>query len=190
MSTQPVSYVTPEEYLEFERAAETKHEYLHGEIIAMAGGSPAHALIADNIRLAMRTRVDASRCLPFSSDARVCVRWGSLIAYPDVSVVCGPIEYVDDKRDTISNVRVIFEVLSPSTRNYDRGEKSRLYRLMPTLAEYLFIEQTPVEIEHYRRLPNGHWDLEIITDAAGVVKLDSIGCEIPVSEIYRDLDRL
>jgi Uma2 family endonuclease len=185
-----VSYVSPEEYLEFERLAETKHEYLHGEIIAVAGGSPGHGLIGGNVFRALGNRLDGTKCIPFNSDVRVCVRWGSLIAYPDVSIVCGAIEYVDDKRDTIANPRIVVEVLSPSTRNYDRGEKSRLYRLMPSLTEYLLIEQTPVEIEHYRRLPNDHWDIETIRDANAIVRLESIGCAIPISEIYRDLDRL
>ena len=126
----------------------------------------------------------------FNSDVRLSVRWGKLITYPDVSVVCGDVQYVDAERDTIVNPKLIVEVLSPSTSNYDRGEKSRLYRMLPSLDEYLMIEQRPIEVERYRRLPNGRWEIEVAREADANVRLDSVSCDLPVSEVYRDLDRL
>lgn len=99
-------------------------------MVGLAGGSPAHSLIAANLGGELRNRLRTSPCLVFNSDVRVSVRWGALITYPDVSVVCGEVN-VDSERDTILNPKLIVEVLSPSTSNEDRGEKSRLYRMLP-----------------------------------------------------------
>ncbi len=190
MSSHPVSYVSPEEYLERERVAETKSEYVFGEIVAMAGGTLQHSTITCNLSAALVVRLWGRPCIVFSPDARVCVQWGSLITYPDVTVLCGTPQYSDDRRDTLMNPTFLAEVLSPSTRAFDRGEKSRLFRMMPSLAEYLLVDQTPVDIEHYRRLPNGNWELTTLRDAASVLRLESLECEIPVAEIYRNLDLL
>jgi Uma2 family endonuclease len=187
MSSQPATYVTPEEYLERERLAETKHEYVNGQIVAMAGGTPNHALIAANIIIGIGSRVRGS-CGVYTADLRVCVKWGDLITYPDVTVVCGPLEFAADKRDTITNPTIVVEVLSPSTRSFDCIEKSRRYRMLPSLKEYLLVEQTPVDIEHFRRLSNGHWEINTIQDASAVIRLESIGCDLPVSDIYRGVE--
>jgi Uma2 family endonuclease len=101
-----------------------------------------------------------------------------------------PLEYADDKRDTVTNPRLVVEVLSPSTRNYDRSEKLRMFRMAPSIEEYLLIEQTPVEIEHGRRMANGHWDVETILDSTAVIQLLSIDCQLPVTEIYKRVDTL
>ena len=189
MSTQPVTYVSPEEYLERERAAETRHEYIEGQIVAMAGGTAKHSLIAANVGGALRELLRNTSCRVFNSDLRVSVRRGILTTYPDVTVVCGPLEFVDNREDTISNPTLIVEVLSPSTKEFDRGEKSRLYRMLPSLQEYLLIEQSTVEIEHYRRLPNGHWDIEPVSDPSAVIRLEALACNLPVSEIYLGVDQ-
>ena len=112
MASQPLSYVTPEEYLARERLAETKSEYIDGGIVAMEGHSPAHSLIATNVAGELHNRLVGGDCLTFSSDLRVSVQWGKLITYPDVSVVCGEVLYVDDHRDTITNPRAVVEVLA------------------------------------------------------------------------------
>lgn len=190
MSTLPHGYVSADEYLALERLSTIKHQYIDGEIIAMAGGSPAHSLIASNVLRALGNRLQGGPCLVFNSDLRVSVQRGNLITYPDVSVVCGPVLYIDDRRDTIANPRLIVEVLSPSTSDYDRGEKSHRYRTLPSIAEYLLIEPEPVEVEHYVRLPNGNWEIEAIRERDGIIHLGSVQCEFPVSEISRNLDRL
>ncbi|MBI1786899.1 MAG: Uma2 family endonuclease [Acidobacteria bacterium] len=190
MSSQPVTDITPEEYLERERAAETKHEYVGGDIVAMAGGSLQHSLITANIIGTLRSLLAGRPCVVFSPDARVCVRWNDLITYPDVTVLCGPPQYTDDHRDTLVNPTFLVEVLSPSTKNFDRGEKSRLYRMLPSLNEYLLVDQAPVEIEHWRRLPNGNWELATIRDRDAVLRLSSLDCELPAGEIYRNLELL
>src|ERR1700694_5697214 len=185
MSSHSLSYVTPEEYLERERLAAEKSEYISGEIVAMAGGSPRHALIAANVIGIMHSQLRHGDCRIFDSDLRVCVRCGSLITYPDVTVVCGSPEYTDEKRDTVANPAVIVEVLSPSTKKYDRGEKARLFRMLPSLHEFLFVEQESIEVEHWRRLPNGNWELATVREAGVTLHLESIGCDLPVDEIYR-----
>jgi Uma2 family endonuclease len=182
--------VSPEEYLERERPAETKSEYFLGEIVAIAGGTLQHSMITANLARAIGNRLQGKPCGVFSSDARVSVQWGSLITDPDVTVLCGAPQYTDDKRDTLLNPILLVEVLSPSTRAYDRGEKSRLFRMMPSLAEYLLVDQTPVDVEQYRRLPSGNWELTTVRSIEAVLTLHSLGCEIPVVEIYQNLDLL
>lgn len=190
MASQPVSHVPPEDYLAFERAAETKHEYIDGEIVAMAGGSPKHGLPALNTAAQFRLRAAGGSCIPFNSDVRVAVQWDRLITYPDVFVVCGEVQYTDERRDTITNPKVIVEVLSPSTRNYDRGAKSYLYRQLPSLAEYLLIEHDAPEVETYRRLPNNHWEIETVRGLDATVRIECLGWDLPLAEIYRDTERL
>jgi Uma2 family endonuclease len=189
MASQPTTFVTPEQYLEFERAAETKHQYFLGEIFDMAGGSPVHALLTANISGELRGRLLSGKCRVYSPDLRVSAG-RELITYPDVAIVCGPLQFADQRRDTVTNPIFLAEVLSPSTRAFDRGEKSRLYRTIPSLAEYLLVDQQPVDVEHWRRLPNGNWELATIRDRGAVVRLESLGCELPVEEIYRDVESI
>lgn len=190
MSSQPVSCVSPEEYLELERTSLTKNEFVYGQIIAMAGGTPRHSFVISNIHIALGIALRGKQCFIFNADLRVCVRWGDLITYPDVTAVCGALQYVDEKRDTLINPTFIVEVLSPSTKSFDRSEKARLYRMLPSLMEYLLVEPEPVEIEHYRRLPNGNWELATIRDREATLRLESLACEIPVTEIYRNVEQV
>lgn len=187
MATQPLTRVTPDEYLRFEREAETKHEFIDGDIVSMAGGSERHALVSANAITTLGSRLAGSGCRVYTSDLRVCVR-DRLFAYPDVTVVCGPRAFTDERRDTITNPTVLVEVLSPSTRNYDRGEKGFLYRSLRSLREYLIIDPDTITIEHYRRASGDEWLLTPITDAAATMRLESLGCDVPVSDIYRGAD--
>jgi Uma2 family endonuclease len=189
MSSNPVSYVSPVEYLERERLSDERHEYVYGEIVAVARPSLAHGVIVNNTAYQLRVRMSSKGCRVFHENARISVRWGELMAYPDVVLLCGNAEYVDDKHDTLTNPKFIVEVLSPSTKDYDRGTKARLYWILPSMSEYLFIDPTPVNIEHWRRLPTGNWEVAIIRDREATLRLESLGCEIPVSEIYEDVEQ-
>jgi Uma2 family endonuclease len=189
MSSNPVSYVSPEEYLERERESDERHEYLYGEIIAVARPSPPHGVVVNNVAFALRIRLEAKGCQIFTESLRVSVQWGPLIAYPDVVLHCGEPEWVDDKHDTLTNPSFVVEVLSPSTMDYDRGTKSRLYRMLSSMSEYLFINPAPVDIEHWRRLPSGNWEVAIINDSSATLRLESLDCEIPVGEIYKNVER-
>jgi Uma2 family endonuclease len=180
-------YVSPQEYLENERLATARSAYVSGEIIPRRV-SPRHALIAANVAGVIGNQLQRDRCHVFGSLLRVCIRWGSLITYPDVSVLCDKAEYVDEERDTVTNPTLIVEVLSPSTRSYDRGEKARLFRMVPSLREFLLVEQETVEVEHWRRLPNGNWELATVRESGVTLRLESIGCDLPIDEIYRGSD--
>jgi Uma2 family endonuclease len=190
MATQPSSLLTPEQYLDLERVAEEKHEFIDGAMVAMAGGFLRHALISANAVVSLNQALRGKRCLTFSSDARVSVFWDRLITYPDVSVVCGKPEFVDGRKDTLTNPTMIVEVLSPSTRNFDQGEKARRYRQLPSLREFLIVEQERVFVEQYRRLPDGSWQILAHDSLDAVIGLQSHEATIAVAELYAGVDAL
>lgn len=188
MSTVPIAYLTPEEYLELERTSDEKHEYWYGGMYGMAGGLPPHSFVINNIQTALTNLLRDRDCHVFNAELRVAVRWDALITYPDATVVCGPPKYVDDRRDTVTNPTLVVEVLSPSTAGKDRGDKTFLHRQVYSMREILLVEPTPVWIEHYWKLPNGHWELETVTDPSAILKLPNLDCELSVAEIYRDFE--
>ena len=190
MSTQPLNTLSAENYLELERAAEQKHEYIDGEMVAMAGGSATHAFIATNCIFALMQALGGGACRVFTSDLRVCVHWDRLITYPDVTVVCGPLRFADVRKDTITNSTLLIEVLSPSTKNFDRGEKAARYRDLSSLQEFLLIDQTPVEVEHYRRLADGSWQIITHRDRAATIDLASVHAVLPIAAIYQGVEQL
>ena len=176
--------MTPEEYLAFERAAETKHEYYAGQIFDMAGTTRQHSLISSSIVSLLNTQLRGSPCETHGSDLRVAVDRTGLYTYADVLVVCGEPEFVDDQLDTVLNPTVIVEVLSDSTEKYDRGDKFRHYRRSESLQEYLLVSQSRALIERHARRENGEW---LLTEASGledVLDLPSINCRLPLAEVY------
>jgi Uma2 family endonuclease len=187
MATEPVPFVSAEEYLEFDRKSEVRNEYMRGEIIPMAGGTPWHSLIAANTTIAVGRRLVEGGCGVFDANLRVCADREASYAYPDVTVVCGPLEYVDEKKDTVVNPKVVVEVLSPATRNYELGDKARMYLRIASLSDLLLIEQREVWIEHWRRQANG-WDIEVVQGLAATISIESIGCDVLVSELYSGVE--
>ncbi|MCK6588750.1 MAG: Uma2 family endonuclease [Polyangiaceae bacterium] len=171
------------EYLAQEQASETKHEFLSGEIFAMAGGTPEHARLSSRVIGALVAQLRGRPCEAFSSDLRVRVLATSLVTYPDVSVVCGRFEQDPEDANTLVNPVVLVEVLSDSSEAYDRGEKFAHYRRIPSLQEYVLISQRKPRIEVFRRNEDGTWML-FEAEASGSVKLASIGCELSVDEVY------
>jgi Uma2 family endonuclease len=129
-----------DDYFMVEQESVTKHEFLGGEITAMAGASLAHNHITSNIHARLRTALRGSGCSAFTSDLRVATP-GGLYTYPDVSVICGPVALVAGRPDTATNPTLLVEVLSEATRDYDRGEKFALYKAIPSLTEYVLVEQ-------------------------------------------------
>ena len=156
MSTQPRIRLTAEEYLERERKADTKSEYLDGEIYAMSGATRRHNLIAGNIHTDLNNQLRDRDCEVYGSDMRVKVTATSLYAYPDVSAVCGEPSFENDTEDVLLNPNLLIEVLSDSTEAYDRGEKSKHYRQIESLAEYLLVSQKKMHLEIYCRLHTSH----------------------------------
>ena len=157
MSSQPRKRLTADEYLALERQAETKSEYVDGGLYAMSGASPRHALITGNIVQALGSRLREKPCFVFPSDLRLHVSPTGLFTYPDVVVACGELKYRDDRRDTLLNPLVLFEVLSESTEAYDRGRKFEHYRSLASLAEYLLVAQDKPHVEQFVKQPSGRW---------------------------------
>ncbi len=183
MSSLPKARFTPEQYLEMERKAERKSEYWNGEIVAMAGGSKQHSLISVNVSGELRARLKDKPCLTYSSDLRVQVS-PTRYFYPDISVVCGEPEFTGEEGDVLTNPTVLVEVLSPSTEDKDRGIKFAFYRQMETLTDYVMVSQEEARVEHYARQDNNHWLLADLRGMDTVLHLPSIGCELPLSEVY------
>ncbi len=178
---------TPEEYLALEEVAEYKNEYYQGEIFAMAGGSVNHNLIAGNIYTALNLALKKTPFRAFINDMRVMVKMtkqNEFYTYPDVFVVCGKIELAEGRSDTITNPVLIIEVLSKSTEAHDRGDKFRLYQSIPTLQEYILVEQSSVYIDCYHKAEHRSWSTKFFDSTDQMLKLKSIEIEIPVAEIY------
>jgi len=178
---------TFDEYLVLEEIAEVKHEFLDGEVWATAGGSPEHASIIGNVTTLLNVPLRGQRCRVHSTELRVRAKATGLGTYPDVTVVCGRLERDPDDRTghTAINPRVIVEVLSPSTEEYDRREKLSHYQTIPSLEEIVLVAHDRPEIEVVRREANGTWSRHI-AGAGQVARLTSIACDLAVAEVYRD----
>ena len=179
---QPVKFITPEEYLRIERAAEFKSEYFAGEMFAMAGGSAKHSLLKANLVGELRSHLKGRVCTVYDSDLRVLISATGLFVYPDATVICDPLETFDG--DNATNPTLLVEVLSDSTENYDRTTKFDHYRKIPSLKEVLFVSQQQPIVERFSRADDGGW---ILTDARGLdatIELSSIGVSLPLAEIY------
>ena len=184
MTEQPLHRLSPEQYLEIERAAEYKSEYYDGEMSAMAGASPEHVLIATNIASELRNRLKSKPCRSFSNDLRLRVSPTGLYTYPDVTVVCGDLQFADDSRDTVVNPTVIVEVLSDSTEASDRGKKFEHYRTLESLREYILVAQDRALVEQYARDGNGRWVLTEVNGLDAVIDLPSIECRLSLADVY------
>jgi Uma2 family endonuclease len=179
-----VSRMSYAEYLELERTSEMKHEYLRGEVFAMAGDTPEHARLAANIIGELTAALRGRPCSVFTSDARVRIEATDRATYPDVTVVCGRLEHAADDPDSISNPVVIVEILSDATEAEDRGEKFAHYRRLASLREYVLVSQRARRLEVYRRR-----DERWLLDEAGTgetLRLESIDVVLSVDEVYRD----
>jgi Uma2 family endonuclease len=179
-----VSRMSFAEYLELERTSEVKHEYLRGEVFAMAGGTPEHARLAANIIRELGAALRDRPCSVFTSDARVRIEATDRATYPDVTIVCGRLEHAADDPDSITNPIVIVEILSDATEAEDRGEKFAHYRRLASLREYVLVSQRARRLEVYRRR-----DERWLLDEAGVaetLRLESIDVVLSVDEVYRD----
>lgn len=182
---QPRHHYTYEEYLAYERDSGLKHEYDNGEIFAMAGGSLRHSALASRISAALEVARKPG-CIAFQSDLRVRVLATGRATYPDVSMVCGPIERdpADASGSTVTNPTLIVEVLSSSTEQEDRGPKWHDYQQLPSLQEYVLVSQIAPRVECYRRLPGGAWEYREVTE--GKLQLLA-GAELDLARLYDDL---
>lgn len=187
MTAPPQSkpFISPEDYIEREKTAELKHEYYQGEIFAMSGGTLNHASLAVNMSTALSNALLEKGCRVFSSDLRVHVEAFGLYTYPDVSVVCGEVETTEDGLSLL-NPTLLVEVLSPSTEPYDRGQKFRFYRGIPSLREYVLVAQERRSIEVFRRNEENRWTLYEPED--GAIALASVDAVLQLDAVYAGVE--
>jgi Uma2 family endonuclease len=173
--------MTPDEYLAFERASAEKHEYFDGEVFAMAGASEAHNLIVANLIRILGSALRDRPCRVYPSDLKM--KLGRSFAYPDLSVVCGRSAFDDDQRDVLVNPKLIIEVLSDSTERFDRSQKSRKYRALESMSDYVLVSSSEPLVEQYHGEADGAWLMREYK-AGGRVVLASIDVTFPVDEAY------
>jgi Uma2 family endonuclease len=178
---------TPEEYLALERAAKYKSEYIDGYITAMSGVSREHNLIAGNMFATIHSQLKGRPCEAYSSDMRVRTSPTGIYTYPDVSAVCGGPQFLDDEVDTLLNPNLIVEVLSPSTENYDRGDKFVRYKAIASLREYVLVAQDEVLVKRFVK-QGEEWVRTEYRDLGVTLILESIGCANPLREIYAKVE--
>jgi Uma2 family endonuclease len=188
VSTQTRVRVTPEEYLVLERKSETKSEYFDGEMFPMPGASYDHNTIVTNLIIELGTQFLDRPCAVQGPDLGVHISPTGSYVYPDVSIVLGEPDLLDEHRDRLLNPTVVFEVLSPSTESYDRGLKFAHYRTMQSLQEFVLVSQTELRIERYLRQDGGKWLYSETTDPAASLELTSVVYRVPLSRIYRKVD--
>ena len=186
MTSQPKTYLTPEEYLAVERQNEYKSEYIDGEMVAMTGASRRHNIIGVNVTREISQQLKGHPCEIYANDMRVRIasRREYAYTYPDVAVVCGEPQFEDDYLDTLLNPTVLIEVLSESTERYDRGKKFSFYRTIESLAEYVLVAQDEYGIEQYAKQADGRWLLSDHRSSEDVVELPSIRCALALREVY------
>jgi Uma2 family endonuclease len=185
MSSLPHPFITPEEYLEAERKAEYRSEYLDGQVYAMSGASKVHNRITTNIWRSLDDQSGDGPCQVFVIDLKVRVAVAGPYFYPDLVVVCGAPQMLDRHDDVILNAKVVIEVLSPSTQSFDRGRKFQEYARQESLAEYLLVAQDRVQVDRHSRRPDGQWEVTSFTDTADLIELPAIGVYLKVADIYR-----
>ena len=183
MASQPVTKLTEEEYLTRERAAEYKSEYFDGEMFAMSGASMRHSDLQGNIQGHLFAALAGGQCRVHGSDLRVRIS-KRMYTYPDVLVVCGEPKPADKEHDVLLNPVAIFEILSPSTEKYDRGLKLQYYRTIPSLQDYILVDQDQIRIEQYTRQDANVWTLRDYQRVEDELPLASIGVSISLAKIY------
>ena len=176
---------TPEDYLTFEREADTRHEFLDGEIYQMAGESLPHSRICMNLAREIGNSLKGKRCEPLSPNIKVRTSNASLFAYPDLMIVCGEPLFHDRKKDVLTNPQVIFEVLSPSTAEYDRTTKFQKYRMgNETLTDYILVSQDKPFVEHFFKQADGNWLYQSYGAIDDILKIETVECQLSLREIY------
>ena len=171
------------DYLPMEASSTVRHEFLAGEIYAMAGGTPQHAALAASMTAALISALRGGPCRVHSSDLRVRVTETGLATYPDVTVVCGPYQSDPEDRNTIVNPRVVVEITSDSTEHYDRSEKLASYQSILTVSAIVLVSHRERLIEVFERQSDASWKR---TEARreGRITIQSLGCELVTDEIY------
>jgi Uma2 family endonuclease len=183
---QPIDRCTPEEYLRREQDSLDKHEYYHGEVFAMAGGSPEHSRVIANVIRRLGNKLDGTPCGVFDRNLRVRIPRTILYTYPDVSVVCGPLQFdpLDVRRQTVLNPTLLVEVLSPGTEAWDRGGKFENYQRIDSLREYVLVASETARVETYLRQADGRWLYAAVAGLDAQARLESLGIDLSLADAY------
>lgn len=187
MQSSAINQVSPQEYLRLERGAKEKHEYFEGRVVAMAGASLAHNRIVANLIREIGSFLQNKSCEILPSDIRISVPSFESYMYPDATIVCGKPDMEDEQFDTLRNPAVIFEILSPSTEDYDRGKKFFFYRQIPTFQEYVLINTDKSFVEVSRRQPDNSWMFEEISDGKSNLHIATIDYQLTLEELYKNV---
>ena len=184
---------TVEEYLQMEKTATERHEYYqgeifqmqgHGELLAMSGAANRHNIIFTNLFLGFGNALKGKPCRPYGPDMRLNIPENTLFTYPDISIYCGEPESIPGDEESFIHPTVLIEILSPSTREYDRGGEFKWYRDIPTLQEYILVDTKTLNVEAFRLNKSKHWELEEYTLLSETLSMPSIDVSIPLAEIY------
>lgn len=180
---------TINKYLDYERDSDERHEFLDGSVYAMAGESPRHSTICFNLYTITGSQLSRKKtCRGYSPNMKIATNSKGLFSYPDLAIVCGEPKYHNNKGDVLLNPTMIFEVLSPSTENYDRGEKLLRYtNNIESLTDYILIAQDKPSIEHYAKQNDGSWIKNEIEGLESRFFLPTIEAEIPLAELYENI---
>lgn len=188
MSTLTVTRVTPEEYLAAERLSETRSEYLDGGVFPMPGGTANHVRIVVNLTTELVLQLRDRNCDVLPIDMKVRLQESRKFFYPDISVVCGGLQYHDDRKDVITNPDLVIEVLSPSTEAFDRGAKFQAYRTVESLKEYLLVAQDRPLVEQYVRDGEGRWTYMEAAGLESSLTLPSVECTLNLGAVYKRVE--
>lgn len=182
-------FTTAEEYLAFEREAFEKHEFRNGEIVAMAGASEKHNVIASNTFLEIGIKLKNTKCRAFASDMRVKAVKAkkSDYYYPDIVVTCGERKFEDDKRDVLLNPQIIIEVLSKSTKLKDRNEKLESYFALESVSDYVLIEQDAMRVEHFSRIDEKNWRMRLLNNPVDEIQFEKINVGVALADVYNEI---
>jgi len=189
MATDPKHRYTLDQYLALERDSEVRHEYWNGEVYAMSGGSLAHDQIMGNVDRVIARQLEGRPCSVFTNNMQIKVPAAPPYRYADGSVVCGNVEVEEfNGNDLLVNPLVIWEVLSPSTEAFDRGDKFTYYKSIVSFKEYLVIAQHRPHVTHFVKQDNGQWDYDELNEISGNIHLPTIDCVLTLSEIYKSVN--
>jgi Uma2 family endonuclease len=189
MEHKAARFISENEYLAIESASDVKSEYFRGEVFAIAGATREHNIIVANVIAELIVQLKKRRCIVYPSYMRLKVQKTGLYAYPDGMIICDKKEvFADEKKTTLLNPDVIIEVLSDNTESYDRGEKFFHYRQLDSLKEYALIGQRRKKIEKYAKTTGPFWTLSETDDENSIMRLDSIGCQLDLANVYDKLE--
>ncbi len=185
LSTTETKYYTPEEYLALEETSEDKNEYRQGEIIPMVGATTNHNQIAGNFYRRFPLTINNQDYYTYMETVRLWLSDYSIYTYPDVMVIKGQPLYQGNSQSNVINPLIIVEVLSNSTQAYDRGDKFKFYRSLPTFQEYILIEQSSYSVERYYKQKDDQWLIDFVTGENAVLQLVSVDWQISLQDLYQ-----